>query len=75
MSKQTDFTARVMSCAQMLKSAGYPDVAAFLVKSELNERGAKRKGRKPKQILYTERGAKIELYRDVVNRMSSEDAT
>ena len=64
-----DFTARVMSAAQFLKTNGYADVAAFLVKCELDARRTKRPGRKRKQTLYTARGEKIELYQTTVREL------
>ena len=68
-----DFTARVMSAAQFLKANGYEDVAAFLVKSELDARHAKRPARKRKQTLYTARGEKIELYQTTVNALEADE--
>ena len=67
-----DFTARVMSAAQILKANGYEDVAQFLVASELAQRKTKRTGRKRKTILYTARGEKIELWRDVIKQLEHE---
>lgn len=68
-----DFTARVMSAAQFLKANGYADIAAFLVKSELDARRVKRPGRKRKQTLYTARGEKIELYQTTVNALEADE--
>ena len=67
-----DFTARVMAASQFLKANGYEDIAAFLVKSELDARRAKRPGRKRKQTLYTARGEKIELYQTTVKALEAD---
>lgn len=67
-----DFTARVMSAAQFLKANGYADVAAFLVKSELDARRVKRPARKRKQTFYTPNGKKIELYQTTVKALEAD---
>ena len=66
-----DTTAAAMYLAQQLKAAGRADVAALLVKNELNARLTKKAARRRKTVLYTERGEKIELYRDVVQELEA----
>lgn len=68
-----DTTAAAMFLAQQLKDAGRADLAALLVKNELNARLEKKNKRRRKQVLYSRRGEKIELYRDVVQTMESSD--
>lgn len=67
-----DTTAAAMYLAQQLKAAGRSDLAALLVKNELNARLAKKQERRRKTVLYTERGEKIELYRDVVKELTDD---
>ena len=67
-----DTTAAAMYLAQQLKAAGRADVAALLVKNELNARLDKKAGRRRKDVFYTERGEKIELYRDVVTELTDD---
>ena len=66
-----DTTAAAMYLAQQLKAAGRADVAALLVKNELNARLEKKAKRRRKAVLYTERGEKIELYQDVVKELEA----
>ena len=66
-----DTTAAAMYLAQQLKAAGRADVAALLVKNELNARLEKKAKRRRKTVLYTERGEKIELFRDIVEGLEA----
>ena len=66
-----DTTAAAMYLAQQLKAAGRADVAALLVKNELNARLEKKAKRRRKKVFYTERGEKIELFRDIVEGLEA----
>lgn len=62
-----------MFLAQQLRAAGRADLAALLVKNEFNARLKKKAKRRRKQLLYTERGEKIEMYRDIVQNLEQSD--
>lgn len=71
--KNDNLTARCVRAAQLLKhtdAAYYAPVIRLLLANEKHQRDDVKPKRKRKQILYTERGEKIELYRDTVRRMS-----
>lgn len=59
--------ARIVEAAFVLKNAGYPDVAKFLLAKD--KRAAHGTGKR-KVTLRDERGHKIELYAADVKRMS-----
>lgn len=70
MSKQLDDL--IIEAAQVLKSHDadkFAPVIRWMLAREQDERKT-RGQRKRKQVLYTERGEKIELYRDAVKRMT-----
>lgn len=64
-------TARISAAVAYLMRAGkeFADVIKWMQAQEKNEREDDRTPRKRTQLLYTERGEKIELYRDVVKRL------
>lgn len=65
-----DFTARCMTWAQKMKTAGDEDVANLLLRAEQEQRKAPRRRKKHTQLLYSERGERIVLYREDVKRLS-----
>lgn len=62
----------ITEAAQVLKSkdaARYAGVIHWMLAEDKYERSAAKPTRKRKTLLYSQRGEKIELYRDVVKRM------
>lgn len=67
-------TDLIVEAAQVLKSHDadkFADVIRWMLAREQDERKT-RGQRKRKQVLYTERGEKIELYRDVVRTLEEQ---
>ncbi len=65
-------TAQISAAVVCLMRAGdeHADVIRWMQAREKREHADEREPRKRKQVLYTERGEKIELYRDTVKRMT-----
>ncbi len=60
---------RIASAVGFLMAHGKSDEAAAVSRLWRARDDAEKERRRSKQVLYTERGEKVELYRDVVKRL------
>lgn len=60
---------RIAAVAILARNNGYEDVCKWIMAREKRERTSSGKVRRRKQVLYTPRGEKVELYQETVKRL------
>lgn len=69
--KAPTLTARALLWSERMRAEGDDELANLLMAAEQEHRKAPKRRGKRKEVLYTPRGEKIELYRDVVKNLET----